>query len=178
MAARPKYNSAYHDPWAWSLAVKGATDVEIADAFGVSEKAVNNWKYKKGADGKPLIDEEGNKVLTSFGEALQCGKDAADASVEHSMYKRATGYEVTEEEKILEYGTDGSVKPIRIRSTKKHIPPDTMAGMYWLNNRKRKTGEWSQRQDISISMSNEVDLSNLTEDELRRLAALSPPDKE
>lgn len=42
MAAPLKYNQAYHDDWAWSLAIKGATDVEIAEAFGISlkEKAV------------------------------------------------------------------------------------------------------------------------------------------
>lgn len=31
MAAPLKYNQAYHDDWAWSLAIKGATDVEIAE---------------------------------------------------------------------------------------------------------------------------------------------------
>ena len=32
MAAQLKYNPEYHDDWAWSLAIKGATDKEIADA--------------------------------------------------------------------------------------------------------------------------------------------------
>ena len=44
MAAPLKYNPAYHDDWAWSLAIKGATDAEIADAFGVSVRTLNRWK--------------------------------------------------------------------------------------------------------------------------------------
>ena len=31
-----KYNEKYHDDWAWSLAIKGATNEEIAEAFGIS----------------------------------------------------------------------------------------------------------------------------------------------
>ena len=44
MAAPLKYNQAYHDDWAWSLAIKGATDVEIAEAFGISVRTLNRWK--------------------------------------------------------------------------------------------------------------------------------------
>ena len=33
-----KYNAEYHDDWAWSLALKGATDQEVAEAFGVSKR--------------------------------------------------------------------------------------------------------------------------------------------
>ena len=50
-----------------------------------------------------------------------------------------------------------------------------MAQMYWLNNRSRKTGEWSQRQDVMLRTSTEADLSNLSEEELRKLASLAPP---
>lgn len=36
MPALSKYNPEYHDDWAWSLAIKGATNDEIAEAFGIS----------------------------------------------------------------------------------------------------------------------------------------------
>jgi hypothetical protein len=26
-----------------------------------------------------------------------------------------------------------------------------MAGMYWLNNRSRRSGEWAQKQDVNVS---------------------------
>ena len=199
MAAPAKFNPDYHIPWAWSLAIRGATDQEIAGEFGVSERTVNRWKYvyKKvevlvmGKDGKPALDEngyavtkeevqvvlddDGEKVLSEFGKALQVGKKAADAKVERKLYERCLGYSYTEEEKILEYNTDGSVKPVKVRTVKKEVPPDVMAQMYWLNNRSRKTGEWSQRQDVMLRTSTEADLSNLSEEELRKLASLAPP---
>lgn len=69
----------------------------------------------------------------------------ADAKVEKMLYKRALGYDVEETERIVDVNPDGSVKPVRVKTTKKHIAPDTMAQMYWLNNRRR--GEWGQRQE-------------------------------
>lgn len=53
-----------------------------------------------------------------------------------------------------------------------------MAIMYWLNNRKRKTGEWSQKQDITLRTETEVDLSDMSEEDLRNLAALARPETE
>lgn len=50
--------------------------------------------------------------------------------------------------------------------------------MYWLNNRKRKTGEWSQKQDITLRTETEVDLSDMSEEDLRNLAALARPETE
>ena len=199
MAAPAKFNPDFHIPWAWSLAIRGATDQEIADEFGVSERTINRWKYVfekvqtivRGKDGTPILDEngmptikeetkavlddDGDKVLSEFGKALQVGKKAADAKVERKLFERCVGYTYTEEEKILEYNTDGSVKPVKVRTVKKEVPPDVMAQMYWLNNRSRKTGEWSQRQDVMLRTSAEADLSNLSEEELRKLASLAPP---
>lgn len=167
MAARLKYNAAYHDAWAWSLAMKGATDAEIADAMGISRMTLSRWSKNK--------DDKGNVVLTSFGEALQDGKSAADARVEKKLYERCIGYDVEEEEKVIDVNKDGSSKIGRITSRKKHVPPDTMAIMYWLNNRKRSTGEWSQRQDVNLSGSLDTgpDLSRLTDDELRAIIRLA-----
>ena len=58
------------------------------------------------------------------------------------------GYDVEEEEKLIEVHKDGSSKIGTVRTKRRHIPPDTMAMMYWLNNRSRDTGEWAQVQNI------------------------------
>ena len=129
MAPPSKYNKDYHDDWAWSLASKGATDEEIAKAMRISVRTFHRWK----------------KEYPSFLESLSNGKDMADAKVEKMLYKRALGYDVEETERIVDVNSDGSVKPVRVKTTKKHIAPDTMAQMYWLNNRRR--GEWGQRQE-------------------------------
>ena len=178
MAAPTKFNPDIHMDWAWSLAIRGATDQDIADAFHVSERTINRWKYETDASGKPITDENGEKVLSEFGKLLACAKEAADAKVEKCLFQRCTGFDHTEEERILEYNPDGSVKPVKVRTVKKSVPPDVMAIMYWLNNRKRKTGEWSQKQDITLRTETEVDLSDMSEEDLRNLAALARPETE
>lgn len=126
------YTPKFHIDWAWSLAMKGATDQEIADAFGVSRMTIARWKKK----------------YSEFNAALTNGKKAADAKVERSLYKRCMGYDVEEEEKVIEVHKDGTSKIGTVRTRKRHIPADTMALMYWLNNRSKDTGDWSQAQNI------------------------------
>ena len=127
MAAQPKYNADYHDDWAWSLAAMGATEEEIADAMGVSKRTIGRWK----------------KDHPTFAEALSKGKGVSDAKVIRSLYERATGYDYVEEKKIVEYDKDGSVKPVRVENTKKHVPPDVGAMCFWLKNRQRD--RWQDR---------------------------------
>jgi len=129
------YNPQYHDSWAWSLAIKGATDAEVADAFGISRKQVCVWKEK----------------YPTFAAALQSGKDAADAQVEKKLFERCMGFEYEEEEQVIDVAREGGPKIGRIVKRKRRVLPDTMAMMYWLNNRKRSTGEWSQRQEVALS---------------------------
>lgn len=131
-----KYNEKYHDDWAWSLAIKGATNEEIAEAFGISVRTFIRWR----------------KLYPSLDESVFDGKNAADAKVEKSLYQRAIGYKVTDTEKTVDVDADGNSKPVRIKHITKNIPPDTMAIMYWLNNRQRQ--HWSQKQEISLSNGN------------------------
>lgn len=137
MPALSKYNPEYHDDWAWSLAIKGATNEEIAEAFGISKRTFIRWE----------------KDHDSLREAVLRGKYAADAKVEKSLYQRATGYTVTDTEKTIDMDRDGNPKPVRVKTTTKNIPADTMAIMYWLNNRKRSS--WNQRQEVELSTGEE-----------------------
>lgn len=133
MPSNSRYNSEYHDDWAWSLAVKGATNEEIAEAFGISVRTFIRWKNQ----------------YESLAKAVDEGKNRADVNVEKSLYQRATGYEVTETESTIDMDKDGNPKPVRIKTIKKQVIPDTMACMYWLNNRQRK--HWSQRQEVDLT---------------------------
>ena len=133
------YNSKYHDDWAWSLAIRGATNQEIADAFDISRRTLTRW-----------LDS-----FQSLKDAVSEGKEIADAKVERSLYMRAIGMETTDDEKIVELDSSGNPKPIKVKTNKKQLPPDTMAIMYWLNNRKR--GQWSQRQEVQLEASNDSD---------------------
>lgn len=132
------YNEAYHDDWVWSLTLKGATDDEIASAFGISVRTLHRWK----------------KQHPSFYERMKEGKEIADAKVERCLFERATGYETTEVVSFIDVdAVSGRQSITGQKATKKQIPPDTMAIMYWLNNRQRK--HWSQRQEVELSADEE-----------------------
>ncbi len=156
MPAETKYNPKYHDNWAWSLALKGATDQEVADAFGVTRRTILRWR----------------KQYPSFDESYQAGKNGADANVKKSLYDRAIGFEYTEKESTIDIDPKtGEQKPVRVRTITKRTVPDTMAIMYWLNNRSK--GEFSQRQEITLGGSVKTSpMEKLTEEELRSLARL------
>lgn len=100
-----------------TLAALGATDLEIAQAFEVSLRTVYRWKLD----------------YPAFREALQLGKDEADAKVEESLFKRATGYSFDSEKVFFVDGEAHRVETIE------HVPPDTKAAMWWLQNRKPST---------------------------------------
>lgn len=136
MPTGSKYNPDYHIDWAWSLAIKGATNEEIAEAFGISTRTFIRWR----------------KMYPELDKATLNGKDAADAKVEKSLYQRALGYTVTDVEKTVDTDQDGNIKPVRVKNITRHILPDTMAMMYWLNNRQR--ANWSQKQEVSLSNGN------------------------
>jgi hypothetical protein len=126
-----KYDSKYHDDWAWSLAIKGATNEEIADAFGISVRTFIRWC----------------NTFESLKDAVQKGKDISNSKVVRSLYERAIGITVEEKEESITIDRDGNARPAKIKKTTKRFPPDTMAIMYWLNNRERE--HWRQRQEIT-----------------------------
>lgn len=116
-----KYNSEYHDDWAWSLAVKGADDKEIAKAMHISRKTICAWK----------------KQHQTFGAALNEGKDIADSTIERSLYNSGKGYFIEEEEKVIEVDLNGKQKLGDLRTKKRYIPPSVTAQIFWLKNRKK-----------------------------------------
>ena len=88
MGIQPKYNPEFHIPWAWSLAIRGATDKEIAEEFGVSERTIYRWKYEYDENGNVRLDDNGEKMLSEFGKTLLTGKKPADAKVEAKLFDR------------------------------------------------------------------------------------------
>ncbi len=114
-----KYNALYHDDWAWSLAVRGCTDAEIAKAMHVTRKTICSWKNEH----------------ESFAKALSEGKEIADSKVERSLYNSAMGYFVDEEERLIEVNKDGTTKLGDLRTKKRYVPPSVTAQIFWLKNR-------------------------------------------
>ena len=122
----------------------GATDKQLADFFGVSEQTINTWK----------------KEHPEFLESIKRGKDRADAEVAQSLFHRATGYS-HDEDKIF----NNNGEPLIVK-TKKFYPPDTVAGIFWLKN--RRSEEWRDKKEIDLTRKDDV--SALTDEELAGIA--------
>lgn len=129
-----KYNAEYHDDWAWSLAIRGATDQDIAEAFGVSRRTVIRWRQEH----------------KSFEESIMRGKQGADARVEKALFNRAIGYDVEDRETVVDTDKNGNVKPVRVRTTTRHIAGDVAAMCFWLKN--RNADEWSDRKQGTVEV--------------------------
>lgn len=159
--ARAKYTPEIHDARAFSLCRKGATYEEIAEAMGVTIRTIYRWQKTK--------DASGATVMTSFGKACMEGRGPANDRVVHALYARAVGYEYEEVEQTIEMQPDGTASPVRIKKTIKRAHPDSTAAMYWLNNTHRKTGEWSQKQEVAlIDERTNVLIEGMTEEEMRQ----------
>jgi len=97
----------------------GATDMEIADFFGVDVRTIYRWK----------------NAHEEFCQAIRVGKEEADARVERSLYQKATGYDYVEQQafkvKKAQYEEE-----VEIVDVERHQPSDTAAAIMWLKNRK------------------------------------------
>ncbi|MED4922109.1 transposase [Weizmannia sp. CD-2023] len=141
----------------------GLTEEEICKRLGISVASLNNYK---------------NEYIELL-EALKTNREIADYRVENSLYLRALGYEYEEETwEEFELDTpvlkeDGTIQRTELRLTKKvkkKQAPDVTAQIFWLKN--RRPDKWRDKQDIehSGSIKNEIDMSGLSLEELRRLA--------
>jgi len=128
MAGRPtKYNPMWHPQLVFWMARDGLTDVQIAERLHIGKATFNRWKHN----------------YPEFFEAIKQGKQKPDDLVEQCLYKRATGYNYPED-KIMQY--EG--KPV-IVPTKKHIPPDITAMIFWLKNRRPE--KWRDKHDLEVT---------------------------
>jgi len=99
----------------------GATDSEVADFFGVDVRTIYRWKAEN----------------DNFCQSLKTGKEMADERVERSLYARAIGYQHEDTDiRVIE----GQIVQTPIA---KHYPPDTVAGIFWLKN--RRSQEWRDK---------------------------------
>ena len=108
------------------LCMLGATDVELAEFFEVSETTINTWK------------KEHPKFLLSIKE----GKQEADSEVASKLYHRAIGYEHPEVH-VSNYQGEVTLTPLT-----KHYAPDPTAAIFWLKN--RQPAKWRDIKAVEI----------------------------
>src|SRR5271168_4889116 len=99
----------------------GATDIELADFFGVCIDTIYRWKIE-------------------FSEASKVGKGVADDRVERSLYQRSVGYSY---EAVKIFMPAGAKQPV-YAPYREYVPPDTSAASLWLRNRRKD--EWRDKQ--------------------------------
>jgi Homeodomain-like domain len=118
----------------------GASCPEIAAALGISLKTLERWRG----------------AYPDLRRAIKVGKGPADERVKRSLYERATGYSYAAV-KVFHY--QGRIIKARVVE---HVPPDTLACIFWLKNRDPEA--WRDVQRI------EHDVTKLTEAVKERLA--------
>jgi len=115
---------------AYNYCLLGATDVDLATYFEVTEQTVNNWKM----------------AHKEFNLALKNGKEIADAEIASKLYHRASGYSHPEDKIFIHDG-----EPVIVPTTK-HYPPDATSAIFWLKN--RQPAKWRDTQNIEVSGAN------------------------
>lgn len=126
----------------------GLIDEQIAKNLGVAYSTFRKYR-----------DEH-----SALSAALKRGKEVVDREVENALLKRALGYQY--EEVTYEFGEE-------TKRVVKEVQPDTTAQIFWLKNRKPHV--WRDKQDIEHSGKTEttINMTNLSEEELRKLAKLN-----
>ena len=143
----------------------GATDLQIAQVFGVSPKTIELWKRTK----------------PEFMHSMKQGKMIADGQVVHSLYLAAIGYSHNDEviipNKVKIYGENGKVKKeytkiIRVK-TVKNYPPNVTAAVKWLQARQPDVWGKKLKLEGTVEHNHKLDLSGFTEQELEVLKKLN-----
>lgn len=117
----------------------GLTEEDISKNIGISKVSLWDWKKKH----------------PSVLNALKKGKEVADIIVENALYKRAIGYDYEEVKTITT--ADGEI--VQRVTTKKHMPPDTTAQIFWLKNRKVEV--WRDKVELEGDTETKQQLSEI-----------------
>lgn len=112
----------------------GLTDQQIAHNMGIAYSTFRVWRDK----------------YAELAAVLKKSKEVVDLEVENALYKSAIGYDY--EEVIVEQ-TDGGKK--HVKKTKKHMPGNTVAQIFWLKN--RRPDKWRDKPDVASTEAYEDD---------------------
>lgn len=115
-----------------ALCWHGATDPEIADFLGIDPATLTRWKHQ----------------FPDLCAALTISKEHADERVKRTLYHKAVGYTIKQQEAIkIKVGED--LEQVEIVEVEKHVPADTVAIKFWLANRDR--ANWRDQKDVEVS---------------------------
>jgi hypothetical protein len=107
----------------------GATDVDLAEFFGVNVSTVVRWQ----------------STHKDFCTAVKISKNHADDKITRSLYQKAIGYSY---DAVKVFMPAGAEEPVYAPYTE-HVPPDTTACIFWLKNRRPK--EWRDQRNVEVN---------------------------
>jgi hypothetical protein len=129
------------------LALLGANNEEMARVMLIPIATLEYWMRTK----------------PGFRQAVEDGKMDADAKVANALFRRAIGYDYTEE---VHSSYKGVLSKITVR---RHSVPDTWAAFKWLTSRQRS--KWTDVTKVESTQTNiniaKLDLSGLNMEELK-----------
>jgi len=107
----------------------GATDVDLAEFFGVNVSTVVRWQ----------------STHKDFCAAVKISKNHADDKIARSLYQKAKGYSY---DAVKIFMPAGAEEPVIVPYVE-HVPPDTTACIFWLKNRRPK--EWRDQRNVEVN---------------------------
>jgi hypothetical protein len=124
-SGRPTLYKPEHASRARELCARGATNPDLAGRFST----IDLW-------------------LATHPEAVQQGRDVADAIAVESLFTRVTGYDHPAEKVFLYRG-----EPRTVTCTA-HVPPETRACMFWLRNRRPE--DWRAKAEAAPEIVDDI----------------------
>jgi transposase-like protein len=123
-----KYDPKFMPQFAKFMCQRGAIQSELAQAFSVSTRTLQNWI----------------NVHAELHDAIQVGVDTFNARVERALAERAIGFFVTIKEEVR----DEQGKVIQPEQ-RQYYPPDTRAIIFFLKNRMRD--KWRNVPEYNVN---------------------------
>jgi len=114
----------------------GTTDEEISKFLKVSRQTFDTWR----------------KIHPELEAAVFEGREGADTKVAAALFKRACGYELTEE-RIFQY--QGDIVRAEVDTV---VQPDVKAQQLWLLNRRRTQWAGEQKQEVQMDASVNINI--------------------
>lgn len=165
----------------------GLTDEQVAHNIGISRSTLNEWK-KKYPDisdalkrGKEVVDRQVENALLKRALGYQFEEETyISMPLSREDYDLKVDVELgiwnkehpnaTQDERDLFILSIPRTREVLEKKVVKQVAPDTTAQIFWLKN--RKPAEWRDKREIEHGgeITNNIDLSGLSVEELRKLA--------
>lgn len=130
-----------------SWARAGLSDQDIASNIGINVRTLYKWKNRS----------------VRICQSLKNGKEVADYKVENALFKKAIGFtaidKVVSTKRVVEYKDGKRVREISepvVVEIERYYPPDTVAEIFWLKNRKPEL--WREKQEITSCSVGKVEI--------------------